>query len=325
MAQKTLKAIDLFAGIGGIRKGFELAAPGRVKFVYSNDNDPHCAKTYAANYNGRTLDVRDIEKVSLREIPKFDILLAGFPCQAFSLAGKKQGFKDTRGTLFFHIEKILADKKPKAFLLENVGHLLHHDEGKTFEVISSALKDKLGYDVHAKVLNSKNYGVPQNRPRIYIVGFKKKTPFEFPLKKNRVTPMKTILEKEAGPEYYLSQKYFEGLERHRKRHQGKGNGFGYVVLDVNNVANALVLGGMGRERNLVQDKPVKSWRKGRDKLEYRNTKGLRKLTLREWARVQGFPDDFVFPVSNTQAYRQVANSVSVPVIEAIAREMLKRL
>lgn len=324
MAKKTLKIIDLFAGIGGIRKGFELAGKERTKFVYSNDIDQHCAVTYQSNY-GDSLDTRSIENVPIDEIPNFDLLLGGFPCQAFSLAGKKQGFADTRGTLFFHVEKILSEKRPKAFLLENVAHLLNHDKGQTFAVIEKIIREKLGYDLHVKVLNSRDYGVPQNRPRVYLVGFKKKTPFKFPQPDKRKITIKEILEKKVSPEYYLSQKYFEGLERHRNRHQDKGNGFGYMVLDKNGVANTLVLGGMGRERNLIQDRIVNPWNEGLDKLVYRNTQGLRKLTLREWARVQGFPDDFEFPVSKTQAYRQVANSVSVPVIEKIAKEMLKHL
>lgn len=324
MSKKPIKIIDLFAGIGGIRKGFETAGKKRIKVVYSNDIDHQCAVTYRANY-GDSLDTRNIENVPISEIPTFDVLLGGFPCQSFSLAGKKRGFADTRGTLFFHIEKILAEKKPKAFLLENVAHLKNHDGGKTFETITTIIKEKLGYDLHVQILNSRDYGVPQNRPRIYLVGFKKKTPFKFPEPNNKKIFVKDILEKKVAPECYLSQKYFEGLERHRSRHEGKGNGFGYVVLNKNGVANTLVLGGMGKERNLIQDKIIRPWNDGLDKLQYKNIKGLRKLSLREWARVQGFPDDFDFPVSKTQAYRQIANSVSVPVIEKIAREMLKYL
>ena len=315
-----LKAIDLFAGIGGIRQGFEDLG---FKIVYSNDIDPHCAETYKANFD--EIDTRTIEKVPMKEIPDFDVLLGGFPCQSFSIAGQRKGFADTtRGTLFFHIEKILAEKKPKAFLLENVGHLLHHDKGSTFKVIRSVLEDKLGYDVHAKILNAKDFGVPQNRPRIYIVGFKNKTDFKFPKPTGRVA-LKTILERKADTKYYISQKYYEGLERHRKRHESKGNGFGYCVLKPDGIANTLVLGGMGRERNLIADKPILVWGSGKDKLKYKNKLGLRKLTIRECARLQGIKEDFVFPVSNTQAYRQIANSVAVPVVRAIAKEMKKYL
>lgn len=319
MPKKKLKAIDLFAGIGGIRQAFEDAG---FEIVYSNDNDSNCAETYKANFG--EIDSRNIEKVPMKDIPKFDVLLAGFPCQAFSIAGKRQGFLDTRGTLFFRIEKILSEKKPKAFLLENVGHLMHHDEGKTFEVIRSVLEEKLGYDVHAKILNAKDFGVPQNRPRIYIVGFRKKTDFSFPKPSGRIA-LKTVLDKRISPKHYISQRYYEGLERHRKRHERKGNGFGYCVLDTSGVANALVLGGMGRERNLIADKPIMVWRKGLDKLKYKNAKGLRKLTIRECARLQGIKEDFIFPVSDTQTYRQIANSVAVPVVRTVAAEMKKHL
>jgi len=323
-AKKKLKLIDLFAGIGGIRQGFVRAAKDRISVVYSNDFDKHAVQTYAANFS--EIDSRSILDVPVSEIPSFDILVGGFPCQAFSIAGKRQGFAETRGTLFFNVEKILEKHKPAAFLLENVGHLMHHNGGATFNTIHKVLTEKLKYDVHYKILNSKNFGVPQNRPRIYIVGFKKKTPFEFPKESKRV-PLKSILEKPGSVDekYYISQKYYEGLERHKKRHQDRGNGFGYMVLENDGVANTLVLGGMGRERNLVRDIPKNVYTKGKDKLKTKNALGLRKLTVKETLRLQGFEDDFIFPVSNTQALRQIANSVTVPVIEAIARQMLKYL
>ena len=319
MPKTKIKAIDLFAGIGGIRKGFEDAD---FQIVYSNDFDEHAAKTYEANFG--EIDTTDIRKVNEKKLPHFDVLLGGFPCQAFSIAGLRKGFGDTRGTLFFEIERILAKCKPKAFLLENVRNLKSHDEGRTLQTIIATLRDKLKYDVHYKILNAKDYGVPQNRPRIYIIGFKKKTNFQFPEGNTRVS-LKSVLEKNVDPKYYISQKYYEGLERHRKRHENRGNGFGYQVLDPNGTANTLVLGGMGRERNLVADKPIMVWREGLDKLKYKNGRGLRKLTIKECARLQGIKEDFVFPVSNTQAYRQIANSVAVPVINAIAKEMRKHI
>lgn len=329
--KKRLKVIDLFAGIGGNRSGFERAdKEKRLDFVYTNDFDKNCALTYGANFG--EVDCRSITDVKATEIPDFDILLGGFPCQAFSLAGKQKGFGDTRGTLFFDIQRILLHKmkkgkKPSAFLLENVGNLKHHDAGKTFEVMMKVLREDLGYDVHEKILNSRFYGVPQNRPRIYIVGFKKKTDFHFPEKQKEIS-VDSILEEwgTVDPKYYISQKYYEGLNRHRDRHLSKGNGFGYQVIERTDVANTLVLGGMGRERNLIKDKPKLVYKPGLDKLKYKNSKGIRKLTIAEYARLQGIDDStFKFPVSNTQAYRQIANSVSVPVIEAIAREMLKHL
>lgn len=325
MSKTQLRIIDLFAGIGGTRQGFQKAGGGRVKFVYTNDFDRHCVATYQSNFG--EIDGRSIVDVDPRkDIPDFDILLGGFPCQAFSIAGKRKGFSETRGTLFFNVEKIIAEKKPRAFLLENVGHLMHHDRGETFKTIYNVLTEKLKYNVHVKVLNSKNFGVPQNRPRIYIVGFKKKTDFKFP-EGNKKVELQAILEEPGSvhEKYYISQTYYEGLERHRQRHQGKGNGFGYMVLDPKGHANTLVLGGMGRERNLVRDIPKNVYKEGRDKLKSKNKLGLRKLTIKECLRLQGFPDDFTFPVSDTQAYRQIANSVSVPVIRAIAKEMLRHL
>lgn len=321
MAKRKLKSIDLFAGIGGIRAGFEHLC----KTIYANDFDKAAALTYETNFGPiDTTDVREVVKRLKDKIRSFDVLLAGFPCQAFSIAGRRKGFADARGTLFFEIEKILAEYKPRAFLLENVRNLETHDGSNTFKTIYKVLTDKLGYDVHYKILNAKNYGVPQNRPRIYIVGFKKKVPFEFP--KPTYTPkLKTILEKNVHPKHYISQKYFEGLERHKKRHASKGNGFGYVVLDPNGVSNALVVGGMGRERNLVRDKPIMVWRSGLDKMKHKNQLGLRRLTVRECARLQGFTDDFVFPVSDAPAYKQLGNSVAIPVVRAVADEMAKHL
>jgi DNA (cytosine-5)-methyltransferase 1 len=317
--KKQLTAIDLFAGIGGIRKGFQDAG---FKILYSNDFDKHAAVTYKENFG--EIDTTDLRKVNEKKLPNFDVLLGGFPCQAFSIAGQRKGFADTRGTLFFEVERILAHKKPKAFLLENVRNLENHDKGRTLQTILAVLKDKLKYDVHYTILNAKNYGVPQNRPRIYIVGFKKKTNFKFPEGTAKVA-LKSILEKNVDPRYYISQKYYEGLERHRQRHADRGNGFGYQVLSPDGVASALVVGGMGRERNLIKDKPILVWKEGLDKLQYKNALGLRKLTIKECARLQGFDDDYVFPVANTHAYKQLGNSVAIPVVRAIAKEMKKYL
>ena len=318
---KKLKSIDLFAGIGGIRKGFE----DLCETVYANDFDASACKTYAANFGEIDCsDLRDVVKNMDKKIPKFDILLGGFPCQSFSIAGKRKGFADTRGTMFFEVEKILEKYKPRAFLLENVRNLENHDKGNTLKTIIAVLTEKLGYDVHYKVLNAKDYGVPQNRPRIYIVGFKKKTDFKFPEPIKRVK-LKSILEKNVDPKHYISQLYFEGLERNKQRHADKGNGFGYMVLDPEGVSNALVVGGMGRERNLIKDKPINVYKKGDDKKTTKNALGLRKLTIRECARLQGFPDDFVFPVKDGPAYKQLGNSVAVPAMKAVADAMAKHL
>lgn len=320
MKTMIYKAIDLFSGIGGIRLGFVLAFKERIKFVYANEIDQFSCETYKANFGENPQG--DITKVNLENIPDFDILLAGFPCQAFSIAGKKRGFNDIRGSLFFNIANILKHKKPDAFLLENVKHLVNHDKGRTFQIIKDVLTEDLEYFIHTKILNAKDFGVPQNRERIFIVGFKKNYEFKFPEPLNIDVKIEEILEEPVEESYYLSHEYLEGLKKHRARHEAKGNGFGYEVIPKNGIANALVCGGMGRERNLVKDKFLpNAWKKEGDDIQLRNEEGLRKMTPREWARLQGFPDSFKFPVSMTQSYKQLGNSVSVPVIKAIAKRM----
>ena len=320
MKTMIYKAIDLFSGIGGIRLGFVLAFKERIKFVYANEIDQFSCETYKANFGENPQG--DITKVNLENIPDFDILLAGFPCQAFSIAGKKRGFNDIRGSLFFNIANILKHKKPDAFLLENVKHLVNHDKGRTFQIIKDVLTEDLEYFIHTKILNAKDFGVPQNRERIFIVGFKKNYEFKFPEPLNIDVKIEEILEEPVEESYYLSHEYLEGLKKHRARHEAKGNGFGYEVIPKNGIANALVCGGMGRERNLVKDKFLpNAWKKEGDDIQLRNEEGLRKMTPREWARLQGFPDSFKFPVSMTQSYKQLGNSVSVPVIKAIAEQM----
>ena len=317
-------AIDLFAGIGGIRLGFEQAFGKEIKFVFSNEIDSYSCETYEANFGENPLG--DITEINPNSIPHFDILLAGFPCQAFSIAGEKRGFNDTRGTLFFNLAEILKIKKPVAFLLENVKHLLNHDKGRTFQVISDVLIEDLGYNIHFKVLNAKNFGVPQNRERIYIVGFKNNYQFKFPKPFNIPVKISEILEDKVDDSFYLSHEYLTGLKNHRARHEAKGNGFGYVVIPRDQIANAIVCGGMGKERNLVKDVILPNcWKEKDDDIQLRNAEGIRKMTPREWARLQGFPESFEFPVSKTRIYRQLGNSVAVPVIKAIALEIKKSL
>ncbi|WP_428738232.1 DNA cytosine methyltransferase [Sulfurimonas sp.] len=317
--------IDLFAGIGGIRLGFEQT--NRVKNVFSAEIDPYACKTYEANFHENPYcDVTSLDEEKINNIDNFDILLAGFPCQAFSIAGKRGGFEDTRGTLFFDVARIIKQKQPKAFLLENVKGLMSHDKGKTFNTIINVLKNELGYTVYTQVLNAKDFNVPQKRDRIYIVGFKEKISFSFPQTKILQKNIQDILEKkEVSSKYYLSNTYLNTLRAHKARHQEKGNGFGYEVLKYNDIANTLVVGGMGRERNLVVDQRLTDFTpktniKGEINREY-----IRKMTPREWARLQGFPDTFTIPVSDAQAYKQFGNSVSVPVINAIAKEIINQL
>lgn len=321
---KQYRAIDLFAGIGGIRLGFQMAFKKKIKFVFSNEIDPHACQTYEANFGENPQG--DITKVDPKQIPDFDILLGGFPCQAFSIAGRQKGFNDTRGTLFFHIAEILRIKQPEAFLLENVKHLTHHDRGKTFEVIKNTLELDLNYHIHYKVLNAKDFGVPQNRERIFIVGFKKNLRFQFPEPYGIPVKVDDILEEVVPESYYISHQYLCGMKKHRARHEAAGNGFGYEVIPRDGIANAIVCGGMGKERNLVKDKILPNcWKKEGDDIQLRNNEGIRKMTEREWARLQGFPDTFEFPVSMTKRYHQLGNSVAVPVIKAIAIQMKKAL
>jgi len=322
MNKNIYKSIDLFAGIGGIRLGFEQTK--RVQNVFAVEIDKYACETYKKNFGENPIG--DIKKIDEKKLPDFDILLAGFPCQAFSIAGHRGGFEDTRGTLFFDVARIIKEKQPKAFLLENVKGLTNHNKGKTFETILNVLKNDLGYTVHAKLLNSKDYDVPQNRDRIYIVGFKEKIDFEFPRPKKLTKKIKDILEKEeVSSKYYLSNIYLETLKKHKTRHKEKGNGFGYRIVEHNGIANTLVVGGMGKERNLVFDDRLTDFTpktniKGKINREY-----IRKMTPREWARLQGFPDDYKIPVSDTQAYKQFGNSVSVPVIAEIAKLMIDKL
>jgi DNA (cytosine-5)-methyltransferase 1 len=320
--KKLYKTIDLFAGIGGIRLGFEQT--GRIRNVFSSEIDKYACQTYAENF-GENPEC-DVTKIDEKELEDFDILLAGFPCQAFSIAGRRGGFDDTRGTLFFDVARIIKEKRPQAFLLENVKGLTHHDGGRTFRTIMNVLEHDLGYSVFAQLLNAKDYGIPQKRERIYIVGFKNKTDFTFPQPKNLQVKIKHILEeKEVSSKYYLSDTYLQTLVNHKERHEKKGNGFGYEILSQDTIANTLVVGGMGRERNLIIDDRLQDFKPKTNIKGDINKKFVRKMTPREWARLQGFPDTYKIPVSDTQAYRQFGNSVSVPVIQEIAKIIIEKL
>lgn len=304
--KKKITAIDLFAGIGGMRMGFEQAG---YEIVYSNDIDKHSCETYRANFG--EIDEQDIREVKAEELPNFDVLLGGFPCQPFSLIGKRDGLADPRGQLFNEIVRILNAKRPRAFVLENVKNLINHNRGETFSYIKNALeKAGGGYSVFFEVLNSKNFGVPQQRDRTYIVGIKnERATFVFPQKGKyvRMKKLEDVLENKVAENYYLTERYYKGLLNHKKRHNEKGSGFGCAVVDLEGISNTLVCGNMGRERNLIKDTPTE-----------KNRWGIRRLTPRECARLQGFPDSFKIPVSNTQAYKQFGNAVSVPVAKEIA-------
>ncbi|MBE6453933.1 MAG: DNA (cytosine-5-)-methyltransferase [Alphaproteobacteria bacterium] len=304
--------IDLFAGIGGIRIPFQELGG---KCVFSSEWDSFAQKTYRVNFG--EIPSGDITKIDAKTIPNFDVLLAGFPCQPFSQAGLKKGFSDTRGTLFFDIERIIAKKRPKAFLLENVKQLQGHDRGNTLKVIIEHLK-KLNYTVDYKVLRAADFGLPQNRERLYIVGFNKdifKLPknftFEYPNPTYQKTRLGDILENKIDDKYTISDKLYEGHLRRKQEHIAKGNGFGFSLFNENSPYTNTI--------------SARYYKDGSEILIEQKNKNPRKLTPRECARLQGFPETFIIPVSDTQAYKQFGNSVAVPVVRAIAKHLLKIL
>lgn len=319
--------IDLFAGIGGFRMALQNLGG---KCTFTSEWDKEAKRTYLNNFG--ELPFGDITKERTKSyIPDgFDILCAGFPCQAFSIAGKRGGFEDTRGTLFFDVAEIIKRKQPKAFFLENVKGLRSHDKGRTLETILNVLRNDLGYYVpEPQIINAKNFGVPQNRERIFIVGFHPDTEiksFTYPAPLEKKVSFADVKEKDVVPtRYYLSTQYLKTLEEHRARHASKGNGFGYEVIPDHGTANAVVCGGMGRERNLVYDDRITDFTPTTKIKGEVNREGIRKMTPREWARLQGFPDDFIIPVADASAYKQFGNSVAVPAIQATAKQILKTL
>lgn len=315
MSNKQFTFVDLFAGIGGIRLGFEKAGG---KCVWSNDYDKHCGITYRENFGGDDLVIGDIREIPSSQIPDFDILCGGFPCQPFSIAGvskknslnKPHGFDDQKqGNLFYEIARIIKDKQPKAFFLENVKNLERHDKGKTFEVIKNTLEG-LGYSLYYKVINAKSL-VPQNRERIFMVGFKNTNlDFRFPDIPDLHPKFGDILEKNIPDKYTLTDHLWEYLQNYAKKHREKGNGFGFGLTDLN-----------GHSRTLS----ARYYKDGSEVLIPQQGKNPRRLTPKECARLQGFPDDFKIPVSDTQAYRQFGNAVAVPVIEMVAKEVIRTL
>lgn len=367
---KIYKTLDLFAGIGGIRRGFELT--GRFTNVLSSEIDEKACETYLHLFGDDPYNDVTSEEFKQKVVAtKYDVLLAGFPCQAFSIAGRKEGFKDkTRGTLFFDIADILDRTRPKAFLLENVEGLVRHKKGKTFRVIletlvidlnyevigvrKSLLPDDLLYEPSSFIRNSRYFGVPQNRPRVYIVGFNRELygdrldqlPMqELPCKRNGepiYRDLNELLECCAEPKYYLSQGYMDTLKRHKARHEAAGHGFGYAVVNApgteHPVSHAiLATGGSGKERNLVYD-PQDNIKGMVIKLKKTplNNEAIRVMTPVEWGRLQGFigyafmrkgRDEFSFPssVSKGEQYKQFGNSVTIPVFEILAEEMAKCL
>jgi DNA (cytosine-5)-methyltransferase 1 len=327
--------IDLFAGIGGLRQGFE---PLGGECVFTSEWDRYSQKTYRANFDCDHEFVGDITKIAAGDIPEHDLLLAGFPCQPFSIAGvskknalnRPHGFAcETQGTLFFDVERIIRHHRPRAFLLENVKNLVNHDRGRTFEVIHRTLKDKLGYEVHKRVINAKSL-VPQNRERIFIVGFREPTDFDFDALEipNALSGPRlgTVLHAEDGSEpedrryldksgrvldkYTLTDHLWRYLQKYAAKHQEAGNGFGFGLVGPGDVARTL---------------SARYYKDGSEILIQQAGKNPRRLTPRECARLMGFEEpgkaEMNIPVSDTQAYRQFGNAVVVPVVKAIANHM----
>lgn len=321
----TFRFIDLFAGIGGFRLALQNLGG---KCIFTSEWDKEAKRTYKANFG--EVPFGDITKEQTKSyVPDgFDVLCAGFPCQAFSIAGRRGGFDDIRGTLFFDVAEIIKRKQPKAIFLENVKGLRNHDKGKTLETILNVLRNDLNYYVpEPQVINAKDFGVPQNRERIFIVGFHKSTGianFSYPDPIGKQVTFAEVKEKNVvSTKYYLSTQYLTTLEKHKARHESKGNGFGFEIIPDTGISNAIVVGGMGRERNLIIDNRITDFTPiTRIKGEV-NRQGIRKMTPREWARLQGYPDKFLIPVADASAYKQFGNSVAVPAIQATANEILK--
>ncbi len=303
--KKAFKIIDLFAGIGGIRLGFESVGG---ECVFSSEWDSSAQKTYQTNFN--EIPFGDITKIDPSEIPQFDVLLAGFPCQPFSQAGHKMGLADTRGTLFFDIAKIINHHRPSVVFLENVKRFKTHDSGRTFSTVVNVLEG-MGYEVHAKILNARDFGLPQNRERIYIIGFLGKTEFQFPKALNVMTNLGDILETNIDKKYTISDKLWAGHQRRKIEHRKNGNGFGYSLFNKNSEYTSTI--------------SARYYKDGSEILIEQKNKNPRKLTPREAARLQGFPDTFVIPISDMQAYKQFGNSVAVPVIKALAKQVVETL
>lgn len=357
----TLKAVDLFAGIGGIRLGFEYAFNGNpqscieLQTAYVCENDAYARTTYTRNFKtdpgdwGHDICSKEVKKA----IPDFDICLAGFPCQAFSNAGHRKGFEDEkkRGTLFFEVRDICRKHRPKIIFCENVQGLYYLGKKRKadgYHEVYGQIRDEiesLGYKVYETILNSSHFGVPQSRDRLYIVAIRNDIfaaaaaedhYFSFPTNNEHAVVSKrwaaTCLNdiREEGPvpsKYYMSARYMETLRRHRANHEKKGHGFGYVIRDWNGISGTILCSNMGRERNLVIDPnheiPLVPPRTIKGPL---NEENIRKLTPREFMRLQGFPKDFhIDGIPDSQLYKQFGNSVTVPVIESIAGEIRRLL
>jgi DNA (cytosine-5)-methyltransferase 1 len=307
--QGDFRFIDLFAGIGGIRLAFEGAAG---KCVFSSEWDRFSQLTYEANFCERPHG--DVTKIAVDDIPPHDVLAAGFPCQPFSQAGLRHGFQDTRGTLFFDVVRIIEKHRPAMILLENVKGFVGHDKGRTMMVVLESL-ERLGYNVFHKLLNARDFGLPQNRQRIFIVGVNREklggSVFEFPKARPVPTSVGQLLERSVDDRYMLSDRLWQGHQRRLAQHREKGNGFGYSLFNSESPYTSTI--------------SARYYKDGSEILIEQPGLNPRKLTPREAARLQGFPETFMIPVSDVQAYKQFGNSVAVPVVKAIAEAMSQLL
>jgi DNA (cytosine-5)-methyltransferase 1 len=305
--------IELFAGIGGFRLAFQNVGG---TCLFASEWDKYAAQTYEANFGQPPKG--DITKIPTAEIPDHDILTAGFPCQPFSIAGvtknnalgNAHGFEHaTQGTLFFDVARIIKAKKPKAFLLENVKNLMRHDAGRTYERVLNTLEDELGYHVYPELVDARSV-VPQHRERIYLIGFKDAVSFELTKLPDLNPRFKQILQKKVDAKYTLTNHLWKYLRDYADKHRAKGNGFGFGLTDPEGIARTL---------------SARYYKDGSEILIQQKDRNPRRLTPRECARLMGFPEDFKIEVSDTRAYKQFGNSVVVPVVEHIAREMVKTL
>ncbi|MCA6572025.1 MAG: DNA (cytosine-5-)-methyltransferase [Pseudanabaena sp. M090S1SP1A06QC] len=308
----SLKFIDLFAGIGGMRLAFESAG---AKCNFSSEWDKFSQLTYFANFNEQPKG--DITQISSDQIPDHDILIGGFPCQPFSIAGVSKhnslgndhGFEHpTQGTLFFEVARIIRDKRPKAFLLENVKNLVSHDRGRTFAVIKETLEE-LGYYVYHQIFDAAAL-VPQHRERIFIVGFLEPIIFKFPTLVNKHPKIRDILEDNVDDKYTLTDNLWKYLQNYAEKHRAKGNGFGFGLVDIDGISRTL---------------SARYYKDGSEILIPQIGKNPRRLTPRECARLMGFPETFKIVTSDTRAYKQFGNSIAVPVVQAIANEIVSAM
>ena len=305
--------IDLFAGIGGFHIAFENVGG---KCVFASEWDAYAQKTYAANFN--RCPAGDITRIHAENIPAHDILTAGFPCQPFSIAGVSKhnalgnlhGFDHaTQGNLFFEVERIIAHHRPAAFVLENVKNLRTHDKGRTFQIIRHTLEEKLGYQVYAEVIDAQAV-VPQHRERIYIVGFREPANFAFPRLPDGKPKLRDILDPNPDPKYTLTDNLWKYLQDYAAKHKAAGNGFGFGLADLDGVTRTL---------------SARYYKDGSEILIPQPGRNPRRLTPQECSRLMGYPDWFKMECSDTRAYKQFGNSVVVPVVEAIAQEVMKCL